>query len=249
MATHDDHLDSDFGQERSPWSKPSVLLSGMFILALLAAGVVFFVVKGGGSTQHHHAQAARGNSTPAATTPAGTTTAAGKGECSLASGSQSIPSASPPAGTSWNQVGGMEAPQAPSTLGPGATSGGYDVCFAHNPSGALLAAINLWAEGTTTSNASALMQHLAVGAPANLGNNSNLDTSGPVQLAGYKYDSYSASQAVVSVVLQGPQGKLLSIVTPMRWTGSDWKYVFPPQGMPAFEAISSLNGYVSWSDF
>ena len=140
-------------------------------------------------------------------------------------------------------------PQAPGTLGPQQTSGVWNTCFAHNPTGALLAAINLWAEGTTTATPSEVFQRLAVGAPANVGSNVRLDDAGPVQFAGYKYDSYTAPDAQISVVLQGPQGKLVAFVTSMQWNGSDWKYVFPSRGVPPIEVIPDLTGYVPWSEF
>ena len=251
MATHDEHPDQEYGEERSPWSKPSVMLSGMFVLALLLGGIAFVIFNGGNSTHHTHTGASATSGTSAsATTP--TTRATGPtGGCSLPAGNQSIPSGSPPSGTQWATVGSVQVPQAPSVYGPERRSGVFYTCFAHAPAGALLAAINLWAEGSTTATPSQLFQRLAVGAPKNLGSSSNLITAagGSVQLAGYKYDSYTASGAAISVVLQGPQGKLVAIVTPMRWTGSDWKYVFPANGVPSFQAIPDLSGYVPWSEF
>ena len=107
--------------EQSPWSRPAVLLSGAFILALILVGVIVAVTSGGGSHKKPHRGAAaphvhdyasrvcleqqlrrpRLRVAPAATLPAG---------------SQSIPSASPPAGTQWATVGSMEVPQAPADL-------------------------------------------------------------------------------------------------------------------------------------
>lgn len=252
MATHNEHLDSDFHDDRSPWAKPSVMLSGMFLLALLLAGIVFLVVKGGGSsTRTHHAQSAHGGSPAPATTPArtATTTAAGAGGCSLPAGSQTVPSASPPAGTQWAQVGSMEAPQAPSTLGPGRTQGVWNTCFAHSPSGALLAAFNFWAEDTAAASGE-VYRRMSVNAPnAAYATHTQLDDGGPVQFAGYKYDSYTPTTAMLDIVIQGPEGKLGSVETTMLWTNDDWRYDFPPQGKPAFEVISDLTGYVPWSSF
>lgn len=251
MATPNEHQDDDYGEERSPWSKPSVMLSGMFVLALLLGGIAFVIFNGGNST-HHTNTGASATSNPAgsATAPA-TTGAPSTTSCTLPAGNQSVPSGSPPSGTRWATVGSMQVPQAPSVYGPQRTSGVFYTCFAHNPAGALLAAINLWAEGSTTATPSQVFQRLAVGAPKNLGSSSNLITAagGSVQLAGYKYDSYTATDAALSVVLQGPQGKLVAIVTPMKWTGSNWKYVFPANGVPSFQAISDLSGYVPWSEF
>jgi hypothetical protein len=143
----------------------------------------------------------------------------------------------------------MEVPQAPRVYGPQQTDGVWSSCFAHSPSGALLAAINFYAESTTGVSAEAVMKRYAVGAPSSLGNNDGLDSGGPVQLAGYRYVSYTPSQAEISIVLQGPQGKTVAVVTTMTWRAGDWKYVFPPGGMPSYEVIPDLSGYVPWGDF
>ena len=230
----------DEQHEPSPWSRPGVLISGAFLLAVILAGVLVAVTGGGSHTTHTTSQnQAPGTST---STPANSTA------CTLPAGSQAIPSSTPPTGTHWATVGSMQVPQAPNVYGPQRTHGVFNTCFAHNPSGALLAAINLWGEGTV-ADPSQVFQKLAVGAPRNLGNNARLDASGPVQLAFYKYDRYTPQRAVVDVVIKGAQGRLIAINTPMTWNGSDWKYVFPPNGAPSFEAIQDTSGYVPWSAF
>ena len=108
--------------------------------------------------------------------------------------------------------------------------------------------MNLWAEGTAVP-AGELFQRLAVGAPKNLGSNAQLDSDGPVQFAGYGYDSYTPSQAQVQVVFQGPEGKLLAVVTSMVWREGDWRYAFPLGGTPAMQVVTDLSGYVAWSSF
>jgi hypothetical protein len=247
MATPNEHSGDEYGEERSPWSKPSVMLSAMFLLALLVGGIAFVIFNGGNSTQSPGGAASKpGGSAPApATTGQASTTS-----CALPPGSQAIPSASPPPGTTWNQVGSMQAPQAPSTLGPERTSGVWNTCFAHSPNGALLAAFNLWAEATAAVP-SDVFRHLAIRAPAKLGNNQRLDEAagGPVQFAGYKYQSYTPSAAEVIVVIKGPKGALEAIGTAMHWVGSDWRYAFPPGGTPALQTLPDLTGYVQWSAF
>ena len=247
MATDNEHPSEEYGEERSPWSKPSVMLSGMFVLALLLAGIAFVIFNGGNSTHHSHT-ATPATSSPTASATTSVTTTAAIGGCSLPAGNQTVPSLSPPPGTMWHQVGSMQAPQAPSALGPERTNGVWNTCFAHNPSGALLAAFNLWAE-TTAASPTDVFHRLGIGAPSNLGNNDRLDAGGPVQFAGYKYQSYTPSTAEVFVVIHGPQGKLAAAETTMRWTGQDWRYVFPPGGQLSLQVIPDLTGYVSWSAF
>ena len=232
----------DRAAERSPWSRPGVLLSGAFLLALLLLGVVVAVTGDRGAPQRHAPMSA-----PAARQPASGPVDAASGGCSLPAGQQDIPASSPPT-AQWGTVGSMQVPQDPAVFGPQRSSGPWNTCFAHDPTGALLAAMNLWAEGTAVP-ASELFQRLAVGAPANLGNTAELDSDGPVQFAGYHYDSYSAGEAQVAVVFQGPEGKLLAVVTAMVWHAEDWKYLFPAGGTPAMEVIPDLTGYVPWSAF
>jgi hypothetical protein len=231
-------------EERSPWSRPGVLLSGAFLIALALLGIVLAATGGG---KHSRPEQSPSAGVPTSPSPAGSTTVA-VGGCDLPAGSQAIPWSSPPA-TRWGTVGSMQVPQNPSVYGPQYTRGVYATCFAHDPAGALLAAINVYAESTTGVPASEVMRRYAVGAPADLGSNSGIDNSGPVQLAGYRYDSYTGQAAEVTIVIQGAQGRLLAVVTSMQWHGGDWKYVFPAGGQPSYQALADLSGYVSWSAF
>jgi hypothetical protein len=167
--------------------------------------------------------------------------------CSLPRVDQSVPSSVPPPAR-WATVGAIQVPQNPPLFGPQRSTGPWNTCFAHDPSGALLAAMNLWAEGTAVP-ASELFARLAVGAPKDLGSDAQLDSGGPVQFAGYRYDSYTRSDAQVTIVFRGPEGKLLAVVTTMVWDLGDWKYLFPPGGAPAMQVIADLTGYVQWSSF
>jgi hypothetical protein len=128
------------------------------------------------------------------------------------------------------------------------------MCFAHSPLGALYAAVNFWAAGTAASPAS-VYQHLAADTASRAqvvaqsqGNANRLDSSGPVQLAGFEFNSFSPNSADLSVVLQGSSGALVSVACTMVWEQGDWRYVIPPSGAPAAGQIQSLDGYVPWSD-
>jgi hypothetical protein len=229
------------GSERSPWSRPSLLLSGAFLLALVLLGVIV-AVTGGGSGAGRPASAQ-----PAVPAPAPTSKAAGASACTLPAGPQAVPAESPPQ-AQWGTVGSVQVPQNPTVYGPQRSNGPWETCFARDPAGALLAAMNLWAEGTAVPP-SELFGRLAVGAPKDLGSSAQLDSSGPVQFAGYRYDSYTPSEARVAIVFRGPEGKLLAVVTSMVWRDGDWKYVFPANGTPAMQVIDDLTGYVQWSSF
>src|SRR5438067_12245576 len=102
--------------ERSPWSRPSVLLSGAFLLALVLLGVVV-ATTGGGS----HSAPPRTPSAvqPAAPAPTANTAASG---CTLPASDQSVPSSAPPPAR-WQPVGSMQVPQNPAMVGPQRSSG------------------------------------------------------------------------------------------------------------------------------
>jgi len=227
-------------EDRSPWGRASVLLSGAFLLALVLLGIVVSVTGSGGG--------GRAANTPKTAAHAGTPAArVSTSGCTLPAGSQTVPSSSPPQ-AQWGTVGSMQVPQSPTVYGPERSDGPWDTCFAHSPSGALLAAMNFYAEGTAASP-SAVLEHLAVNVTAADTTGGGLDANGPVQLAGYRYDSYSPSQAQLTIVLQGPEGKLAGVVSIMSWNGSDWRYVAPADGTPSAEVLPDLTGYVQWSAF
>jgi hypothetical protein len=230
----------DSSPERSPWSRASVLLSGAFVLALVLVGLV--VAATGGSGAGHAA-----NTPTTAGRPAAPAAKAAASACGLPAASQTVPSTGPPQAR-WGTVGSMRVPQNPPVFGPQRSEGPWETCFARDPSGALLAAMNLWAEGTTVPP-SELFGRLAIGAPKQLGSDERLDSNGPIQFAGYRYQSYTPSDAQVAIVFKGPEGKLLAVVTSMVWHDGDWKYVFPADGAPAMQVIPDLTGYVQWSSF
>ena len=226
--------------ERSPWSRPGVLLSGAFLLALVLLGILAAVIgagRGGGGAR-------RPASAPSSVARRA---APDRGGCTLPAGSQTVPSTSPPS-AQWGTVGSMQVPQNAAVYGPQRADGSWETCFADDPSGALLAAMNLWAEGTAVPPGE-LFARLAVDAPKDLGSTAQLDSYGPVQFAGYRYDAYAPAAAQVAIVVEGPEGKLLAVVTSMVWRDGDWKYVFPAGGTPAMQVIPDLTGYVAWSSF
>ena len=217
-----------------------MLLSGAFLLALVLLGLVVAATGGSGAGRAANTSTTAGRPAAPAAKPAA-------GTCGLPAGSQTVPFSSPPQAR-WGTVGSMQVPQNPAVYGPERSEGPWETCFARDPSGALLAAMNLWAEGTAVPPGE-LFARLAIGAPKNLGSSAQLDSGGPIQFAGYRYDSYTRSAAQVAVVFRGPEGKLLAVVTSMVWHDGDWKYLFPAAGAPAMQVIPDLTGYVQWSSF
>jgi hypothetical protein len=243
-------------EDRSPFRQRGFVLSAglIAVVVVLAVGVV---VSGGGSSAHARrvprprmASTSGAGVAATSTAPVATSTA-GESACGLPAGSQQVPALPPSA--HWVLVGAMAAPSAPSTFGPGKTVDGFRECFAHNPTGALFAAINFWAAGTEFAPAT-IYAHLAADTPlrgeaiqSSAGDDSRLNASGDVQLAAFQFASYSPAEADLSIVLQTTSGGLLSIACTMLWQDGDWHYEIPPNGAPPAGEVQSLDGYVAWS--
>jgi hypothetical protein len=237
----------DPGDRRNPWTRPGFLAAASLLGALVVLAVILVATSGGGTT--HTTQTQAGNPTTSETSATTTRSSGNPNACTLPAGGQSIPSASPPLGTSWAQVGSMSTPQAPSRLGPQRSADGYAICFAHSASGALLAAFNFLAQSTAHPSGQ-VYRHLAVNVPSQAYNTSSrLDNEGPLQFAAYKYESYTGSTANLIVVIQSNQGGLEAVGLVMEWTGTDWRYDFPPNGVPPIQRLSDLTRYVAWNAF
>jgi hypothetical protein len=221
---------------RAYWSKPTGLLSAAVIAVIAIGGGAALILDGGRSAM----------SRPATRSPAAVR--ASSSGCSLPGGTRDASSAelSPPAIVGWHQVGNMEVPEAPATLGPEHESGGWFYCYQRSPGGALVAAIDVWASGTAAS-ATQVARHLAVNVtPRALGS----DVLPPgLSLAGYQYMSYTPGEAVIEVVFDVYDRGDVEVTTPMVWVSGlgDWRLDVPASGSISSSVVDpSLAGYVAW---
>jgi hypothetical protein len=147
----------------------------------------------------------------------------------------------------------MAAPTDPK-IGPGKTDDqGIRSCFAHTPTGALYAAVNLWALGSDPSKERAIADQLAVKGPGRDAGMKAPQTAAPassvkVQIAGFNV-SYTANQAVVELAFKADTGALASVRTTLLWQDGDWKGVVADNGAPLEEPrqIRDLSGFIPWS--
>jgi hypothetical protein len=210
----------------------------------LSAGVLVVAVIGGGAALI----LGGGGSAPRPATAALAPVRASSSGCSLPAGSQDVSSVelSPPAIAGWHQVGNMEVPEAPATLGPEHQSGGWFYCYQHSPGGALLAAIDVWASGTAAS-ATQVGRHLAVNVtPRALGSD---ELPPGLSLAGYQYMSYTPGEAVIEVVFDVYDRGDVEVTTPVVWVPGlgDWRLEVPASGSVSSAVVDpSLAGYVAW---
>lgn len=237
-----------------PWyRKPAFVLSAAF-LALVVGGSLIVVLIGGNRG---------GTPDPTPTTTASTATSAepttspGSSDpqesvCGLPAGDQSVPSA-PPADATWELVGTVAVPNI-DQVGPGETAAdGMRYCFAHSPTGALLAAMNVPVMANLDPSFQADARIVAdtperdrVAAELETATPSGGGTTG-VQFAGFLVEMRDENTANVTVVLQrANDGALFAYTAAMRWEDGDWKIVLPETGEVPSRQLDSLSGYVEW---
>jgi hypothetical protein len=237
---------SESTTESNPFTKPGFIIAAALVLALIAAAVVIFLLPQG-----------QGNAQPVPSTPessSSATTASATADASICGlpGSAETALGSAPE-TTWELVGTMAAPTDPK-IGPGKTDDrGIRSCFAHTPTGALYAAVNLWALGTDPSKERAIAEQLAAKGPGRDAGMNAPQTPAPasnlkVQVAGFNV-SYTANQAVVDLAFQANNGGLASVRTTLLWQDGDWKGVVADSGKPLEEPrqIRDLSGFIPWS--
>ncbi len=215
-----------------------MLLSGAFLLALVLLGVVVA------------ATAAAAREPPGETSdngrPAGRASAKATASGCAAAGRQSGDAVEQPAAGAVGD-GRLDAGAAePGRVRAAAHHGIWNTCFAHNPSGALLAAMNFYGE-STAGEPEHRHAPLRGGRAVRPGERRRARQ----QAARFSWPATAMTPtrrhgAGVAVFRDRRASRpLLS----RRWCGSggDWKYVFPPGGMPSYQVVADLTGYVPWT--
>ena len=241
--------------ESNPFTKPGFIIAAALVLALIAAAVVIFLLpKGQGNAQQ--APAPPANSGSAEASPS-VSSVADKSVCGLSGSSETTLGSAPK--SKWELVGRMATPTDPETFGPGVTDeSGFRSCFAHSPTGALYAAMNVAALGSTGSPelVAKLADRLLVPgtgrdaamqeASANVSSAGNNTT---IQVRGFIIKSYTPSEADIDLAFETNNGALGHSTLSMRWIDGDWK-VKPADDGVTFSSVSQLHdlsGFVLWS--
>ncbi|WP_350006065.1 hypothetical protein [Pseudarthrobacter sp. WHRI 8279] len=234
--------------ESNPFTKPCFIIAAALVVALIAATIVIFLLpKGQGNAQPAPAPAE--SSSTAEASPSAS--AAGESICGLPATSETALGSAPE--TKWELIGTMAAPT-DVNVGPGKTDDqGIRSCFAHTPTGALYAAVNLWALGSDPSKERAIAEQLAAKGPGRDAGMKAPQTAAPsssvkIQIAGFNV-SYTANQAVVELAFKADNGALASVRTTLLWQDGDWKGVVADNGAPLEEPrqIRDLSGFIPWS--
>jgi hypothetical protein len=167
---------------------------------------------------------------------------------------------SAPTDTTWSVIDGALAPASPSA-GPVQVTATVSSCFAHDPEGALIAAVRLQEQvaDATAANWPAAAAALAPSPTTDtikaqvatvLAQAANAGDPGQAfaEVAGFDLLSYSPAQAVVDLVYRTQAGALYAAATTLAWTSGDWRLV--PVGVNSLTspqtAVPNLVGYVEW---
>lgn len=198
-----------------------------------------------------------GSSTQAAHTPqTASTSAASTTRTSLSADSDKgcadiTPSTAPatqlPKDVMWDPVGLDSAPRS-ATAGPMRVSGHLRTCYAHTPTGAAFASMNILLAAAGYDDASVVEHQETDGAGKNESLANQAQQSGSNQMVAYHVDSYDHSHAVVTMVIT-VSSSLAAVTQPMVWTRGDWYIDGVPTGDSTPQAVIKAvpAGYVRLS--
>jgi hypothetical protein len=267
--------DDDAGGEgTSFWQERGFVASAIVVGAVVVCLLVWFFARDTGtpttqptdspSTVVPTEQPTEESSVPATPTeqPTGTTTpssgptASGPGGCRLKHPDQTIPRVAPLAVT-WQFEADMLIPLQQEG-GPAVTDRtGVRSCFAHSPTGAVLAAMVLLGQirnpqltdyvlakrvvpGPGRNRAAVEAQTITT--PRNLGQ--------VPQFTGFKVIDYLPNRAIMSIAVQVDDRNVAALLVTMAWSGGDWKAVLQDDGSfngaVAPEVLQSLDGFVGF---
>lgn len=189
--------------------------------------------------------------------------------CGLPAGPQELPRAAPTA--TWRILGGLIAAPSSPIFGPGSETGGVPGCFAHDPTGALFAAVNTLAltglpAGQVDPVAVVVQRasHTAPGYPAALadahraaaaatdgGMPAEPSTTPKVAFLGFVFLDYTPARAVLQVAVGVGDPLRTATYYPMLlpvvmvWQTGDWRYVYDPAG-PTPQPIVGTGQYIAF---
>ncbi|TWD80501.1 hypothetical protein FB561_1579 [Kribbella amoyensis] len=190
--------------------------------------------------------------TPPSTRPPSNNSAGG---CKAKNPDQRIPRVAPPA-VSWDFETDMMIPRQ-AVGGPAITDGsGLRHCFAHSPTGAVLAAMVTLGQIRNPDLTETVLRNRIVPGPGRTralaetrSSPTPRNSQESSQFTGFKVIDYLPNRAIVSVAVKIDSGiKVAALPITLLWTGGDWKLVLQSDGSfngeVAPDILQSLEGYV-----
>lgn len=236
-------------EERSAFTRPGFLVSAGLVAAVLLGGTVY-VLNGD--------DPAPAAAPPVASAPAVSVPAAEPPRPQPAPSLDTTIPTSAPADLTWELAGGVAVPVS-ATAGPTRRQGPVAAGYAHSPTGALLAALQIgarhlvlpgddWLEVTRTQVVP------SAGREVYIKNRSRVSAEPPEggygQVAGFKFVTYTPDLAVVEFATKFSGRTFYSLTnSTMQWVDGDWKLVLQPDGgtSTSESTVTSLRGFVPFS--
>lgn len=253
----------------TPASSRGAVLAAVVLVALPAVlAVVVFVLPGRDATPGRSLPPppARPTESPAASAasapadaPPSAPPAPGPDQCPATPRglSRALPT-QPPAGVTWTLFHGVAQPTSPEH-GPHRRQADVDRCFAHTPTGALLAAWQIATRFVLADDWRRVVELQVMPGPgrdayvaqrARVRAGAGRDAGGYGQLAAFGFASYTPQVATVQLVSRfAATGQLQVNTVTVVWSGDDWRLLLQPGGSisPSLQAVSSLTGFVPWA--
>lgn len=216
-------------RSRAVWVAVAVL-----VVVLAAVGTGWLL--GAGARDGEPEPGAQGQSGGASAEAGGGSDSA----CGLPDGSQAVPAEGPEA--EWETLQGHTVPVS-KKFGPGQLEGEDRSCFAHSPTGALFAALNI---GRVLPK-DLVLKHMTKGGLRDAlkeAPEASVDPKSRTVVRGFKLDVESKNAVVVRPVYSTDGGALHEIPARMVWKSGDWmmdgNYMSQPRD------VNSLEGYAEW---
>jgi hypothetical protein len=218
--------------KRPKWLVPAALL-----VALAVTAVIVVAISGGTASKPATASAQ-----PAGSCPAGPV-------------SNAI-STTPPGDLVWKNIAGMLVPTSP-TSGPTRYRGPVWSCYAHTPTGAVMAAYDIFA-GLISPSWHTIAESEIVPGP---GQQAYITASesqtyqavppGDIpQAVGFEVVGYTTQQATIETLQDGGENGYQANQLTVAWSDGDWKLVVTPDGSsgPDPQLVTSASGFVLWGE-
>jgi hypothetical protein len=174
-----------------------------------------------------------------------------------AAGPTAVPTTAP-AGVTWELVSGMAVPVS-ETAGPVEADGPVRKGFAHTPEGALIAALHIFGRATLSPGdgwREVTLEQVMPGTGRDVYVDAREKVSsvqpppgGWGQAVGFRFQSYTAEEAVIDVARKFQNGNLQVSQTTVVWHEGDWRLQLQPDGDtgPYTASVRDLSGFVEFS--
>lgn len=269
----DSGSDDDAGGEGTGfWQERGFVASAIVIGAVVVCLLVWFFARGSGTpdarptespgtsvvpteqpTEEPSVPPATPTEEPTATTPPPLNSRTGG--CKDKHPDQRMPKVAPAAVT-WQFEADLLIPLQVAG-GPAVTDpNGVRSCFAHSPTGAVLAAMVLLGQVRNPDLTEAVLQTRVMPGPgrtralAEARKSATPDVQGQVQFAGFKIIDYLPNRVIVQIAAQINDRSVASLPITLQWSGGDWRGVLKEDGSftgdLAPDVLQTMDGYVGF---